>query len=195
MKTAVLASLVAAAAAAPAPQVGTPNPDLSYFQIMALRSASPIHFGQFNAAQESIWLNYQGQNASCMAGTTDGPAYFQLNSADKTLWLYASGNPRQELYADRSGMGQGKLGYTTGAQPAPKNAEREGWEVDETGNISFNGAGLIACRSGAEDPFSVWVSTGVEKPAGHTECYGMSARTVEVEFDNLQDCYYSNIEA
>ena len=193
MKTFAFASLLAAASALPAaPQVrglNNTNPDISHFQIMSLRSGSPVHFGRINAAHNSLFLNLPEQDASCYGGGNNEPAYFQHNKAEKTLWLYATANPRQQVYVDRSGMGQGKIGYVTGAEPTPRDGEREGWVVDEFGNLSFDGTGLLACPNSIDGAWSIWLA-GVEEPAGNKDCLGFSARTVSTE-DPL-DCYYSN---
>lgn len=88
--------------------------------------------------------------------------------------------------------GQGKLGYTTGAEPGPRNGERQGFEVDEHGNLSFNGAGFIACPNSIDGAHSVWVNAGVTNPAGNKDCVGVSARTVENE--DPVGCLYSQYE-
>jgi hypothetical protein len=107
MKTFTFATLIAAVAALPAPQDGpTPNPDLTHFQIMSLRSASPIHFQQVKAANSSLFLGLPEQGAHCYSDDGNGPAVFQYNKEEKTLWLYATANPRQQIYVDRSGMGE-----------------------------------------------------------------------------------------
>lgn len=190
MKTFAVASLAAAAAAMPtANEVRqTANPNLTHFEIVPLRSASDIHFGRISAAKSSLFVNLPDQNASCLAGV-DGnqPAAFQLSSEDKTLWLYASGNPRQQLYVDRSGMGQGKIGFTTGAQPAPRNAEREGWAINEAGNLQFDGTDLTACPNSIDGAWSIWLA-GTNNPGGNEGCLGFSARVNKVEKPN--DCWY-----
>jgi hypothetical protein len=108
MKAFTFASLIAAAAALPAGQDAavTKNENITNFQIMALRSASPIHFARFNAAQSSLFLNLPNQDAHCYSQQGNEAAVFQHNKEDKTLWLYATGNPRQQVYVDRSGMGK-----------------------------------------------------------------------------------------
>jgi hypothetical protein len=191
MKTFTLASLFAAATAAAVPRANETNPNLYHFQLMSLRSASPIHFGQFNAADDRIFINHPSQGAECLKGDGNGPATFQLNKEDGTLFLYKVGNPRQELWVDRSGMGQGLVGYTSGAQGLPRNGEREGWEVNETGNLSFDGAELIACPSDIDGAYSVWVSAGVDQPGGNEGCLGLSARTIEVA--EPDQCTYTNV--
>jgi hypothetical protein len=192
MKTFTFASLIAAAAAFPAGNEArqTPNPDLSTFELVTLRSASDIHFTRFSAAKSNLYVHLPNQDASCLSGA-DGnePAVFQLNTADKTLWLYATGNPRQQIYVDRSGMGQGKIGYTTGAQPTPRNAEREGWEVDANGILKFDGADMVACPGYEDGAWGIWLGPSAT-PGGSKDCLGFSARTAEVEKPN--DCWYTS---
>ncbi|KAI9150002.1 Cell wall protein phiA [Paramyrothecium foliicola] len=189
MKAFTFASLFAAAAALPTAQETPAESTSTNFQIMALRSASPIHFGRFNAAQSSLSINLPQQNASCFGEDGNQPAVFQYNKEDKTLWLYATGNPRQQIFVNRSGMGQGVTGYVTGAQPVPRNSELEGWQIDETGNLNFDGSSLVACPNGLDGAWSVWVS-GVANPGGNENCLGFSARTVEIE--EPLDCQYTS---
>ncbi|KAI1121216.1 hypothetical protein F5Y10DRAFT_105599 [Nemania abortiva] len=162
------------------------------FGILALRSASPIHFAQFSAALSSIFLNLPSQNATCDDGTnptTADSATFTL-SEDGGLYLYAASATPQQLFVDRSGMGQGKLGYTTGAQPAPRNGERTAFSIDEYGDLSFNGAGFIACPNSIDGAWSVWVDAGVANPAGNSGCLGLSARTVKIA-GTADSCLYT----
>ncbi|KAI0098017.1 hypothetical protein GGR51DRAFT_539020 [Nemania sp. FL0031] len=162
------------------------------FGLLALRSASPIHFAEFSAALSSIFLNLPAQNATCDNGstpTTADSATFTL-SEDGALYLYAASATPQQLYVDRSGMGQGKLGYTTGAQPAPRNGERTAFAIDEYGDLSFNGAGFIACPNSIDGAWSVWVDAGVANPAGNSGCLGLSARTVKIA-DTPNSCLYT----
>ncbi|KAI0909602.1 hypothetical protein F4824DRAFT_457789 [Ustulina deusta] len=163
------------------------------FGLLALRSASPIHFAQFDAALSSIFLSLPSQNATCDDGTqptTADSATFSL-SEDGGLYLYAASATPQQLFVDRSGMGQGKLGYTTGAQPAPLNGERAAFAIDESGDLTFNGAGFIACPNSIDGAWSVWVSAGVSNPGGNSDCLGLSARTVEVA-DAPNSCIYTS---
>ncbi|KAI1419993.1 hypothetical protein F5Y12DRAFT_775061 [Xylaria sp. FL1777] len=151
------------------------------FGLMALRSASPIHFAQFDAALSSIFLNLPSQNATCDDGTkpvAGDSATFTL-SEDGGLYLYSTDAPFQQLFVDRSGMGQGKLGYTTGAQPIPHYGERTTFAIDENGYLSFNGAGFIACPNSIDGAWSVWVDAGVSNPGGNSDCLGLSALAVK----------------
>lgn len=159
------------------------------FQLMALRSASPVHFSTFQAAKSSIFLQLPSQNATCDQRNATESATFTLGQ-DGGLYLYAASATPQQLYADRSGMGQGKLGYTTGAQPAPRNGERTGWTIDAYGDLTLDGAGFLACPNSIEGAWSVWVSSGVANPAGNTDCLGISVRAVQAVVPN--SCSYTS---
>ncbi|RYP05711.1 hypothetical protein DL764_003636 [Monosporascus ibericus] len=149
----------------------------SRFSLMALRSASPVHFATFSATKSSLFLNLPDQDATC---DVEDPGYATFYLNEGGLYLYAASATPQQIYADRSGMGQGKLGYITGAQPPPRNAELDGWVVDEYGNLSLDGAGFLACPDSIQGSWSLWIDAGVEQPAGNSDCLGISARTVEV---------------
>jgi len=77
--------------------------DGATFNLMALRSASDVHFAKFSAALSSIFLNLPEDNASCDA-ETDGSATFYIQ--DGEMYLYAASATPQQLYVDRSGMGK-----------------------------------------------------------------------------------------
>lgn len=203
MQFKTLTALTLAAAASALPTFSTANtngttngtapalPADAKFQLMALRSASPVHFSKFQAALSSVFLQLPSQNATCddrEAVAASEAATFYLQ--DGGLYLYAASATPQQLYADRSGMGQGKLGYTTGAQPAPRNAERTGWAVDGFGDLTLDGAGFIACPNSIEGSWSVWVSAGVSQPAGNSDCLGVSVRAVQVTEPN--GCLYTS---
>ncbi|GAP83025.1 putative cell wall protein [Rosellinia necatrix] len=162
------------------------------FTLLSLRSASAVHFGQVSAALNSVFVNLPAQNATCDDGaapTQPGYATFTLSEAGE-LYLYAASATPQQLYADRSGMGQGKLGYTTGAEPAPRNAERAGFAVGADGALTLAGAGFLACPDSVDGAWSVWVDAGVANPAGNTGCLGFSARAVKVE-GTPNSCLYT----
>ncbi len=62
--------------------------------------------------------------------------------------------------------------------------------IDKSGDLTLDGAGFIACPGSIDDSWSVWVSAGVEKPAGQEGCLGFSARAVEVKDPN--SCSYTS---
>ncbi|KAI0439584.1 hypothetical protein F4803DRAFT_530389 [Xylaria telfairii] len=174
--------------ATPLPTIGPNEP----FALLSLRSASPIHFAQFQASQSSLFFYLPSQNASCDDGekpTDPDYATFVL-SEDGGLYLYAHSATPQQLYVDRSGMGQGKLGYTTGAQPGPRNSERTAFSIDEFGDLSFNGAGFIACPNSIDGAWSVWVDAGVTNPGGNSNCLGLAARAAKIE-EGANSCSYT----
>lgn len=94
----ITALLVGTAGAAPAFTTNKP------FHIMALRSASPIHFASTSAALSNLYLNYNEQNASCADGSdNNGVATFSIRGDE--LFLFGSA-VEQKVFVDRSGMGQ-----------------------------------------------------------------------------------------
>ncbi|KAI1472145.1 cell wall protein PhiA [Daldinia caldariorum] len=179
--------LVGASTAMPQATPGAKIAPGAKFSLMALRSASEVHFAGFEAAKSSLFLKLPSQNASCDAGPADYATFYLQD--DGGLYLYAASATPQQLYVDRSGMGQGKLGYTTGAQPTPRNGERTSFALDESNDLTFNGAGFIACPDSIDGAWSVWVSAGVNQPAGNQGCLGISVRAVEVSKPN--GCLYT----
>lgn len=155
------------------------------FEIMALRSASPIHFSELQAARNSIFIHLPDQKATCHT-KSDNYATFKLVGDE--LRLYKSSGTPQKIWVDRSGMGQGVLGYSTG-DSKPKNGEHKGWKIDKNGDLSFKGQGLLACPGSISKSWSVWVDTGIANPGGNKNCLGFSARTLPIAKPN--SCKYT----
>ncbi|RYP71126.1 hypothetical protein DL771_005060 [Monosporascus sp. 5C6A] len=170
------AALLSLSSALYVPRASEVPAESKFFTLMALRSASPVHFASVSAARSNLFLNLPQQNATC-DGEDPGYATFALQ--DGSLYLYRRSATPQQIYADRSGMGQGNVGYITGAQSPPRNAELDGWVVDESGNLSLDGAGFIACPDIIEGSWSLWIDAGVAQPGGSSGCLGISARAVE----------------
>lgn len=94
----ITALLVGAASVAPASATNKP------FNIMALRSASPIHFASTSAALSNLYLYYSEQNASCADGSdNNGVATFYIRGDELFLFGAAA---EQKVFVDRSGMGR-----------------------------------------------------------------------------------------
>ncbi|KAI9149041.1 Cell wall protein phiA [Paramyrothecium foliicola] len=187
--TTFITALLAAGSAAAAPTTTAytqPSKAPTKFGIMSLRSASPIHFGQVSAAQSNLFIHLPDQHATCK-GKPQNEATFYVK--DGELFLYTPPKaPKQKVYVDRSGMGQGNLGYLTGDQGLPRNGETKGWKV-ENDYISFNGAGLLACPNSIDDAWSIWVSVGNDKPAGLEGCLGFNPRVIPL--DKPVKCSYT----
>ncbi|KAK4188576.1 hypothetical protein QBC35DRAFT_432460 [Podospora australis] len=195
----VLLSILAATGASAAPTSEGSGKSCAVparkFNIMSLRSASPIHFGQAGATQNKLVLNLPEDkaDAQCTNGETRRDATFYIK--DGELFLYGGKDKVQQFFVDRSGMGQGVMQYfTKGEGGIPRNGETKGWAVDENDNLSFNGAGLLACPSANNTaPWYVWVSAGINQPAGQQGCLGFSARTLTAA--TPVQCTYSNYSA
>ncbi|KAJ4365906.1 hypothetical protein N0V83_008528 [Neocucurbitaria cava] len=114
------------------------------FRILTIRSGSALQYGSLQASNRALYINTPSQNASCSSSTPTNYASFFL-STDGSLYLNTDGNPPQQLFVDRSGMGQGVIQYTTGAEQPGRNSERTGWAVDGNGDLTFKESGLQAC--------------------------------------------------
>ncbi len=193
----VILSLFAAAASAAPSGASCPAPARK-FGIMALRSASPIHFAQVGASQNKLVLNLpeSKRDAQCTDGKARADAIFYIQ--DGELFLYGGKDKVQEFFVDRSGMGedalvsmmmvlltnstgQGVMQYfNKGETGLGSRFEVKGWAVDENDNLTFNGAGLLACPSTTDSSWYIWVSVGIDKPAGQEGCLGFTARTLTI---------------
>lgn len=100
LTTTVVALFAAAASAAPASGSCSRK-----FGIMALRSASPIHFAEASASQNKLILNQPEDklDAKCADGKARKDAIFYIQ--DGELYLYGNNDKVQSFFVDRSGMG------------------------------------------------------------------------------------------
>lgn len=80
------------------------------------------------------------------------------------------------------------IGYTTGAQPTPRNGERKGWAVKDN-HLQFDGSSPIACPNSIDGAWSIWASAGVNNPAGNENCVGINARVIPTS--NPNGCRYT----
>ncbi len=104
LTTAILSLFAAAASAAPA-GASCPAPARK-FGIMALRSASPIHFAEVGATQSKLVLHLPENklDAQCTDGKARADAIFYIK--DGELLLYGGKDKVQGIFVDRSGMGE-----------------------------------------------------------------------------------------
>ncbi|KAI5293818.1 hypothetical protein KEM52_005170 [Ascosphaera acerosa] len=155
------------------------------FNVMSIHSGSGVHYAGWAATLNRLVAGTQHQNASCDRGEDNNSATFYIN--DGSLYLFARSATPQEAWVDRSGMGQGIMGYTTGAQPPPRNAERKGWSIDENDHLLFGGNSFMACPG--TDGWNLWADTGNPKPGYQDDCVGIAARVLPN--DNPVSCLYS----
>ncbi|KAK7745775.1 hypothetical protein SLS53_002492 [Cytospora paraplurivora] len=148
------------------------------FGLVAIRSGSDIQYAPFSAALNGLLLDLPAQNATC--SSTPAPNYATFYLSEGALYLQTPSNITQELYTDRSGMGQGVLEYSTtpGGYQAGRNSETTGWTIDQSGDLTFDGSSFIACPGSVDNSWSVWVDAGNSNPAGLENCVGIAARTV-----------------
>ncbi|RGP75031.1 cell wall [Fusarium longipes] len=175
-KNIILTPLVAAGIASAAP-----NPEVKVFQAVALRSASPVHHTYLQAADGGLSLKLKDQGASCDAGVKEDAATFTLNTKTKEMLLYSRSNPRQQVYTDRSGMGQGLIGYRTGAQPLCTRCEQDKWSINENNFLQYDDRdNFIACPRD-DGSYSVWASAGVDNPGWNKDCVSITFAISEVK--------------
>jgi hypothetical protein len=182
MKFQVLAAAALASTAAAAPSLryrqsnGTVT-DGTPFNMVSIRSGSNLQYSPFMAKDGGLVLNAKDQGASCSNGAQQ-EKYATFFLKDGELNLYTPSNVTQKLFTDRSGMGQGILQYSTqpGGYMPTRNSETKGWAVDQVGDLTFDGAGMLACPSSG-GAYSVWVSTGSVSPGGNSNCTGINVRT------------------
>ena len=86
--------------------LGSLQPKPRAFGVMALRSATPIHFGQVTAVQNNIFINLPKQDAVCeIYGPLKPPGQAIFYIKDQILYLYTGSGPTQKIFVDRSGFG------------------------------------------------------------------------------------------
>jgi hypothetical protein len=191
IKALLLTPLVAAGVVSAAPKASTPKN--TYFNALVLRSATPIHFSSIQASKESFALKLKDQGASCDDQKKHNEVTFNLVGDE--LWLHSIGNPGQQAYVDFSGMGQGKFGYTTGAQPMPRNGQRNGWKIDKDGFLTNGGSNFVACPNSKnleKASWSVWVYNSIDNPGGNKNCIPFTVKASEVK--KPVGCMYSAIQ-
>ena len=136
----------------------TPAPALPPFTLMALRSASPIHFSPIAASGLQLWI---GKNTSTYCPTSASGA-IPCASLDANVTAFFP--PGDGLYAEVPGGQQvyaaadGALGYTQAHSAAtpPGASVAGGTQTPPTAGQSFgywtwtggNATGLVACPSG-----------------------------------------------
>ncbi|PYH99801.1 cell wall protein PhiA [Aspergillus ellipticus CBS 707.79] len=176
--------VLAASAAVTASALPAANSTANTFGVVSIHSGNAVQYAAFNAAKGSILAGLPHQNASCDR-PKEQSATFYID--DGALFLYAASATPQEIFVDASGMGQGVIGYTTGAQSAP--GERKGWAIDSNNHLQFGGKDLIACPNSIEGSWSIWADAGYANPGYNANCTGIAARVEKTS--NPNSCLYT----
>lgn len=183
--TAFVASAAALTASA-LPQVGTPIAENDKFGVIAIRSGSAVQNLPVQAAAKGLLLGLPSQNSTCDIERDTNYATFYIN--DGELHLYAASAYPQTIFVDRSGMGQGIIQYTSGAEPISKNGETKGWALNENNELQFDGTGLQACPNAIDGAWRLWLQ-GNDKPGYSENCTGIA--NVAYKTENPISCLYS----
>lgn len=181
----VLAATAAVAVAAPAGAPGTVAStikDGDAFTISIIGNGLP--HSKFQAANRSIYVDTDKQNATCSEDVNY--ATFKLNNG--SLFLVTENEP-QQIVVDRSGMGQGNIAYTTGAQATiGRNQQRGPFGFNDEGSLVFIGQGIqldegfLICPNAFPSGSSVWLGNHPESNPGFNKgCLAAVARPTKVE--------------
>lgn len=161
------------------------------FKLVALpKVANEIECEPFQAKANGLLIGDDFQSANCTTRLPRDHASFVLNGQG-LLFLYTGDTPdnftAQQIFVDRSGMGQGNIQYGTGLPlQIGKNQELGPFKITETSDLVFdNGNGAVtafqACPPADGDKLTgwkVWLA-GADKPAGSEGCVGLNARAVK----------------
>lgn len=186
MNSNILAIVAFLGLASAAPQLKQRATIVPYdkFSLTAIHSGASVHLSTFQANLGNIVAGKDDQDAECDSETNTATFYL---GDDGSLNLYSTDAPFQAAYVDASGMGQGKFGYVTGAQPPPTNAQQGNFTIDDSSNLQFNGNSFIACPY--SEGYSIWANAGVDNPAGNENC--TSIAVLATKLDNPISCQYS----
>ncbi|OBS25154.1 hypothetical protein FPOA_05689 [Fusarium poae] len=158
--------------------------EVTEYNAVALRQGhKEIDHAALQASNGRFALKVKNQGAACDRGVTENKVTFNINKSGE-LSLYTFGKNPQVAYVDRSGMGQGMLGYATYGDKGfnlPKNAETKGWKVAKNGDLTFGGKGFIACPNSkkAGGSYSIWADVGNKNPGGNQNCQAITVRATE----------------
>jgi hypothetical protein len=160
--------------------------DYDAFNLLTIRSGSPIQNGAVSAAHRGLLVNLPAgaQNADCYKPTNTATFFL----AEGELILYTEENPPQTVFVDRSGMGKGLISYKTGAEALPRYAETKGWNVTDTNVLKFGGVDVQACPGSFNGSYSLWLG-GFEQPGNIEGCIGILGKAIKAE--NPISCYYT----
>lgn len=161
------------------------------FRIMTIRSGSDFQYASVQASTRGLRINQKSQGAFCSKADTNYASFFLTEAGE--LYLNTIGNPPQQLFVDRSGMGQGIIQYTTGVQGLPKNGERGPFAIQD-GNLVFaptnsGPTGFQACPIQGGEGYSIWLA-GSTNPGGNEGCVGFVAKALKE--DEPIKCDYTN---
>jgi hypothetical protein len=191
------AAPVAAAAAADRSPFGPKPTGNDVFRLKTVRSGSAIQYADVQAKNGGFVIGSPSQNSSCAVGGTQtilpdvNYASFSIDTSDGGLYLYTD-NPPHQAFVDRSGMGQGVIGYTTGVQPIGKNQQRGPWKITDENNLMWGpdgDVGFQACPDALGGGYSLWLA-GAVNPGGNKDCVGVNVKAIKE--DQPIKCLYTS---
>ncbi|PIA96179.1 hypothetical protein CB0940_10346 [Cercospora beticola] len=194
MKTTILLSLALAAIshAIALPQFPVSKLPNQFFSLMALRSATPIHFGGINANRGHLWIGKQPstycpgvQGLNC-AGVNTTRTTFALSNGVLSLAVQVSEG--QKVYIESCG----RVSYTRADDSdVPADAVTSGWSLDRGPNFDIlsHENGTYFCPSTDVDPQAPPVAGQPGRLPGPWEFY------VGITKDLPEGCLYASLVA
>ena len=188
--TAIAASAVALTSALPAAQSGSPGNTLyQTFKAVAYFDGESEAGLPIQAYKGGLRVDGPPQGNQCGPVNPDYAVFSIIENGD--MYLYTP-NPPQQLFVDRSGMGQGVIGYTQGVQPIGRNQERGPFSVTDEGDLVFgkdnSTVGFQACPNALGGGYSIWLQ-GVDNPGGNSDCKDVAVKVEVVQ--NALKCVYT----
>ncbi|KAK2763328.1 hypothetical protein FQN54_009964 [Arachnomyces sp. PD_36] len=179
-------AIAAGASAAPAPEAADPP---TWFNLVAIAPGSAVHNAAISASAGIFWINHPQMGAECDRETNN--ATFVLKADELNLFkAFALPQDTQRIYIDRSDVGKGTAGFSTGNGPIPKNAERNGFALNSDNHIQFDGSNFQACPIAGGESYTIWLS-GVGDPSESEGCTDLELLAVGTL--NPNSCDYSTI--
>lgn len=188
MKSFIAATFIAAVAALPASTscapasvpTTAPTTEPTEFGGLALRSASPIHFGEINANGGSFWINknttvYTPEN-TIPAPKNPYTAFVHSNSTGG-LGLKTVVPGGQQVYVDAAANGELKFTQAHSANTGT-NGTTTGFTVSGE-RLLFENESFYACPLGAENgsAYGIYAVSRVEGSNAGASCLGFSFLT------------------
>ncbi|KAK4626748.1 hypothetical protein CLAFUW4_05116 [Fulvia fulva] len=188
------ASLAALAAASPVPQAGTTEP--LRFGGLALRSASPIHFGSINANSGALYIgkntttycpedSVAGSTGACTSANTNQTIFSYLNGQG-TLSLSTMVPGGQQVYVtvgdEATGQLAGQLKFTPAHSAMTSGpALTEGFAIAYDAKFQFEGQDWFACPVDEfNSGYGIWSVARVGGSNAGEGCLGFTWRVVQV---------------
>jgi len=162
IKLTALLSVLALVAATPAPEADTASTGPTPYTFLALRSASPIHFGSINASGGKIWIGKETSSYCPVDTCPSGKVTAFLVNDTAAMDVVVPGG--QQVYIDPTGA----LSFTQAHSAyIPEGSILTGFHLTDSGNngityFANSNGGFLACPADhkGNGPWQIFVDLG-----------------------------------